>query len=124
MLRVVSSIAFVVALSTAVFAQARIEGRWSGQQQARGSTESVVLDLKVSGEKLIGTMSTGNNAPMTLSDGKAVNGKVSFRTSIMFDGKERPIAWTGEVKGDDLYLTRTLVLSGVQGPPLVLKRAK
>ena len=116
-----------------VFAQADVAGKWTGEQQGRGGAQPITLELKVDGSKLTGALKTGDNSAQ-ISDGKLDGNKVSFKTTQSFGGNDVQINWTGEVKGDELTLTREFGGGfgggggrggGGRGPqPLTLKRSK
>ena len=92
-------------MSGLVFAQG-VAGKWTGEQQGRGGTQPVTLELKADGAKLTGTMKVGEGAAVNIADGKADGMKVSFATTQNFGGNEVQVMWSGEVKGDELTLTR------------------
>src|SRR5438128_1121111 len=99
-------VAVLFVMSALVFAQGGVAGKWTGEQQGRGGTQPVTLDLKADGGKLTGTLTTGQNAPVQIADGKADGMNVSFTTTQSFGGNDVQIMWSGEVKGDELTLTR------------------
>jgi uncharacterized membrane protein YgcG len=88
-----------------VFAQGQVAGKWTGEQQGRGGAQPVTLELKVDGSTLTGSLKTGDNTAQ-ISDGKLDGTKVSFKTTQNRGGNDVQISWTGEVKGDELTLTR------------------
>jgi len=88
-----------------VFAQGQVAGKWTGEQQGRGGAQPVTLELNVSGSTVTGTLKTGDNTAQ-ISDGKLDGTKVSFKTTQNRGGNDVQINWTGEVKGDELTLTR------------------
>ena len=92
-------------MSGLVFAQG-VAGKWTGEQQGRGGTQPVTLELKADGAKLTGTMKVGDAAAVNIADGKADGMNVSFATTQSFGGNDVQIMWSGEVKGDELTLTR------------------
>jgi hypothetical protein len=133
----------VVGLAASGFAQS-VAGKWTGEQQGRGGTQPVTLDLKADGNKLTGTMTTGENST-AIQEGMLMDGgKVMFKTTQSRNGNEVTISFNGEMKGDELTLTREggggrnggggggQGGGGAQGgggggrgpQPLVLKRAK
>ena len=124
---------FLFVLTAFVYAQGGVTGKWTGEQQGRGGSQPVTLELKADGSKLTGSMTTGQNT-MAISDGTVDGSKISFKTTANFNGNEVQISYSGEVKGDELSLTREF--AGGRGgrggggggrggaQPLVLKRAK
>jgi hypothetical protein len=92
-------------LSALAFAQAGAAGKWTGEQQGRGGAQMVTLELKADGNNLTGTMTTGQNAAQ-ISDGKVDGSKISFKTTQNRNGNDVQVTWSGEIKGDELTLTR------------------
>jgi hypothetical protein len=95
----------VLGLTAAGFAQS-VAGKWTGEQQGRGGTQPVTLDVKTEGSTLTGTLTTGENS-VTIQDGMVMDGgKVMFKTTQSRNGNDVTISFTGEMKGDELTLTR------------------
>ena len=94
------------------FAQGGAAGKWTGEQQGRNGAQPVTLELKVDGAKLTGTMKTGDNAALQISDGKMDGSKVSFKVTQSFGGNDVQITWSGEVNGDELTLMREFAGGG------------
>jgi hypothetical protein len=92
-------------LPALAFAQGGAAGKWTGEQQGRGGAQPVTLELKVDGDKLTGTFTTGQNAA-PISDGKVDGSKISFKTTQSRGGNDVQVTWSGEVNGDELTLTR------------------
>jgi len=92
-------------LPALAFAQAGAAGKWTGEQQGRGGAQPVTLELKADGNNLTGTMTTVQNA-VQISDGKVDGSKVSFKTTQNRNGNDVQVTWSGEIKGDELTLTR------------------
>ena len=129
MKKVFPVLAALFVMSALVFAQG-VAGKWTGEQQGRGGTTPITVELKNDGGKLTGTYKAGDGAPIQITDGKADGMKVSFKVTQNFRGNDVQIAYDGEVKGDELTLTRAAGGGGGGGgggrapQPLVLKRAK
>jgi hypothetical protein len=98
-------VAVLVLMPILVFAQGQVAGKWTGEQQGRGGAQPVTLELKVDGSTVTGTFKTGDNTAQ-IADGKLDGTKVSFKTTQNRGGNNVQINWSGEVKGDELTLTR------------------
>jgi hypothetical protein len=141
--QLILAVCVVVGLSAPAFAQS-VAGKWTGEQQGRGGAQPVTLEVKADGNKLTGTMTTGENSVM-IQDGMVMDGgKIMFKTTQNRNGNDVTISFTGEMKGDELTLTREGGGGGRNGgggggqgggaqggggggrgaQPLVLKRAK
>ena len=92
-------------LPALAFAQGGAAGKWTGEQQGRGGTQPVTLELKADGTNLTGTMTTGQNA-VQISDGTVDGSKISFETTQNRGGNNVQVTWSGEINGDELTLTR------------------
>jgi hypothetical protein len=134
----------VLGLTVAGYAQS-VAGKWTGEQQGRGGAQPVTLDVKVDGTKLTGTMMTGETS-VPIQEGMVMDGgKLMFKTTQNRNGNDVTVSFTGEMKGDELTLTREGGGGGRNGgggggqggaqggggggggrgpQPLVLKRAK
>ena len=133
MKKILLVVAVLFVMSVLVYAQGGVAGKWTGEQQGRGGTQPVTLELKNDGGKLTGTLTTGQNPAVQIADGKADGMKVSFTTTQSFGGNDVQIMWSGEVKGDEITLERQGGGGGRGGggggggrgaQPLTLKRAK
>jgi len=97
-------------LSSNAFAQ--IAGKWTGEQVGPGPRNPVVLEIKVTGSNVTGTYAMGANPPIPISNGKVNGGKITFTTDQELRGNKIEQAWNGEVNGDELILTRTILVNG------------
>jgi len=124
MKKVALAVAALFVMSGLTFAQG-VAGKWTGETQGRGGTVSVTLDIKADGT---GTLMQGQNSS-ELKEGKVNGSTVTFTTTQQGRGGEIEVHWTGEVKGDELTLTRQAGGGGGggggRGPqPITLKRSK
>jgi hypothetical protein len=107
-----------------------VSGKWTGETQGRNGPQQIVLELKASGEALTGALTTGDNPAVDIKDGTVSGTKVSFNTTRSVQGYDITVKWAGEVKGDDLTLTREITNlpagapAGNGPPPVTLRRAK
>lgn len=105
----VVSILLVVAFAAMA---ADVSGKWTFDQQMRGNTTTVTMDLKASGDSLTGTMSQpgrdGNAMETPISDGKINGSDISFKVVRSFGDREFTTEYKGTVNGDtmDLSITR------------------
>jgi len=132
MSRIVTLLATALLIVAPAYTQSQssVAGKWTGEAQGRNGTQQIVLDLKASGETLTGALTTGDNPAVDIKDGTVSGTKISFNTTRSIQGYDITIKWTGEVKGDDLTLTREITNlpagapAGNGPPPVTLKRAK
>jgi hypothetical protein len=106
-----------------VHAQSSVVGKWAGEEILKGSSQAILLELRLEGTKLTGSITRDKNPPTPISEGKVDGPKVTFKTTIVFNGNEVQVNWVGEVKGDQLSVSRQTA-GGLQAPPLILKRTQ
>jgi len=112
MSRVQSIVAGVLcAVCVVVHAQAGFTGKWEG---VTPSGRPLVLDLKVKGDQMTGTLTLGPRSA-DITEGKADAKTFSFKATI----EERTNTITGRLVGEDVEMT----VPGVSSP-VTLKRAK
>lgn len=91
---------------------ADVSGKWTFDQQMRGNSITVTLNLKAEGGSLTGTMSRpgrdGNAMETPISDGKVDGDNISFKTVQSFGGNDFTTEYKGTVNGEtiDLSITR------------------
>jgi hypothetical protein len=132
MRKALGTAAALVALATVAYAQSGPAGKWTGEVQGRGGTQTVTLDLKVSGGTLAGTYTQGEQSSQ-ISNGKVVDAAtIAFSRTVMARGGEITINYTGKVSGNELTLTPQLPEGAPAGGgrggrgalgPITLKRA-
>ena len=87
-------------------------GKWMFEQQGRGGSVQVTLNLKVDGGALTGTLSRpgrdGNAMETPISDGKVEGNNVSFTVKREFNGNSFVTSYKGTLDGDSLKLEITM----------------
>jgi hypothetical protein len=96
----VRSILLICLVSTGVLAQSSVAGTWSN--------ETLTLELSSDGGGLTGVVTELSTGRYEISDGNVDEGKFRFSTNNRLNGNDIVIEWNGEVKGDDLTLTRRI----------------
>ena len=83
-------------------------GKWMFEQQGRGGSVQVTLNLKVDGGALTGTLSRpgrdGNAMETPISDGKVEGNNVSFTVKREFNGNSFVTSYKGTLDGDSLKI--------------------
>lgn len=125
-------VAMVVAalvIPAAVGAQSGAAGKWTGETQGRGGTQTIVLQLKVDGGTLSGTFQQGDQPAAEIKEGKVVDAStITFKRTVQGRGGEFTIEYTGKISGAEMTLTPMVQGGGPggggRGPmPITLKRA-
>ena len=106
MKRILFVLTALLASSVFAYSQNNLVGKWTGEVQGRGGPQTMTLELKMDAGKLAGTLTNGQQPAATLSDVKVDGTKVTFNQVQNFNGNDVTIAYSGEVKGDELTLTR------------------
>ena len=76
--RVGLSLALAFGVSSLVFAQANVAGKWTGEMAGRGGNQPITLELTVSGTTVTGKMTTGQGQPVDITNGKLEGGTLTF----------------------------------------------
>jgi hypothetical protein len=116
--------AAIVLMTLIVQAQSGLAGKWSGEEQSRAGGVPVVLQLTVNGAALTGSVIVGESPAQAIADGKTDGKQLTFRTTILMNGKEVPLLWEGVLEDNELRLVRRLRADGPSLPLIVLKRSE
>ena len=102
----------IVLMSVPAFGQTGLAGKWVGELSAtdgHGVSQPITLELKLDGENLSGTVTEGALEPRPIAGAAVVNGTTAtFRTVRNLGGSDINVNWKGELKGEDLTLTREI----------------
>jgi len=122
--RNLSAFAAILLVSAVATAQSGFAGKWTGEEPAAGGTLPVALQLSVNGSAVTGAITVGDTPTQAISEAKVDGTSLTFKTSIMMNGKEVPMLWEGDLKDSQLTLTRSVGASGRKLPPFVMQRSK
>ena len=104
---------------------AEIDGKWKAEFETQIGVQKYVFELKADGEKLtgkaVGERDT-DKSETAITEGKIVNGEVSFVEMLKFDGADLRIEYKGRLAGDELKLSRNV--GDIATEELVAKRVK
>lgn len=107
-----SLVLLVVALiSIPAFAQTGVAGKWVGELSAadgHGVSQPITLELKLDGQTLSGTVTEGALEARPILSAAAEGTTVTFRTTRNLGGSDINVNWKGELKGEDLSMTREI----------------
>ena len=122
-------ILFATAVICAIFCcaafAADISGNWSGNMQMGDQSFPLTYAFKQDGEKLTGTVTGPQGAPLPLNDGKITGDKLSFSVNVDMGGNAAKFLSEGVIKGEEITLTTKM--EGGQdfgGGAMTLKRVK
>lgn len=79
-------------------------GTWKFSQEQRGNTVERTLKLKLSGDKLEGTVTSGreNDQEVKIEDATFKDGEVAFNVTREFNGNKFVSKYKGKVDGDTI----------------------
>jgi hypothetical protein len=98
-MRLTVRLVFLLFLFTTVIrAQSSVAGTWSDA--------TLTLELKTDRDNLTGVVTEGQTGRFEISNGSVDGSKLRFSTNARLNGNDVVIEWNGEVKGDELTLTR------------------
>ncbi len=107
-----SLVLLVVALiSIPAFAQTGVAGKWVGELSAadgHGVSQPITLELKLDGQTLSGTVTEGALEARPILSAAVEGTTVTFRTTRNLGGSDINVNWKGELKGEDLAMTREI----------------
>ena len=102
----------VVAIaSVPAYAQTGVAGKWVGELSAadgHGVAQPITVDLKVEGEALSGTVTEGALEARPIAGATMEGATLTFRTTRNLGSSDINVNWKGELKGEDLTLTREI----------------
>lgn len=82
---------------------AGVSGKWTGQMA--DSNRDVVLQLKMDGDKVGGTMSGPNGEPRPISKGELKGEDISLTVDSEWEGQPVKLYIKGKVTGDEMKAT-------------------
>ena len=97
--------------SLPAFAQTGVAGKWVGELSAtdgHGISQPITVDLKLDGTTLSGTVTEGALEARPIQSATVEGTAVTFRTTRNLGGSDINVNWKGELKGDDLAMTREI----------------
>jgi len=103
---------------------ADISGNWSGTMQMGDQPFTLTYAFKQDGEKLTGTVTGPQGAPLPLNDGKIAGDKLSFSVHVDMGGNAAKFLSEGVIKGEEITLTTKMDGGDFGGGPMTLKRVK
>ena len=98
-------------MSIPAFAQTGVAGKWVGELSAadgHGVSQPITVDLKLDGQNLSGTVTEGALEARPIMSAAVEGTTVTFRTTRNLGGPDININWKGELKGEDLAMTREI----------------
>ena len=109
-------------LVTAMCAAGDLSGIWVGQLPGRfdGDVQDLAFRFEQKGTALAGKQ-YGDSESLAISEGKLEAGKLAFVISNEMNGGQTKLVFTGEVKGEEIELTRRRELPP-DAPPDQVKR--
>ena len=104
-------VVLLVVTAPSGFAQTGVAGKWTGELSAadgHGIAQPITVELKLDGTTLSGTVTEGALEARPIAAAAVDGNNVTFRTSRNLGGSDINVNWKGELKGDDLALSREI----------------
>jgi hypothetical protein len=101
----------LAAAAPAGFAQTGVAGKWTGELSAadgHGVAQPITIELKLDGTNLSGTVTEGALEARPIQGATVDGNNVSFRTTRNLGAADINVNWKGELKGEDLALSREI----------------
>jgi len=96
--------AFMVVLLFA--ADTPVDGKWEAKVKTQVGEQTIRLNLKTEGNKLTGTVVSGQGSETAIQDGKVEGPTLSFKQSVDVGGSSIDFLYTGKLNGDQIAFTR------------------
>lgn len=114
----------LVAFAGLALAQAKVDGKWTGEIQGGRGPQAVTFVFKTDGGKTTGTYQGARGGEVALDNVSVSGNTITFSRKQMGRGGEVTVKYTGAVSGDEIKFKREVV--GGQGMPqeFTAKRAK
>jgi hypothetical protein len=100
----ISLVCAVVAPSVA--ADSPADGKWEAKVKTQVGEQTIRMNLKTEGDKLTGTVSTGQATESPIEDGKIDGTTISFKQTVDLGGSNISFVYIGKVSGDQITFTR------------------
>ena len=84
---------------------ADVSGNWKGSVSTANGDLPIAFTLKADGEKLTGTMSGPDGAPVAIEEGKIDGNNISFSVTLAFNGNSFSLSYKGVVSDDQIAFT-------------------
>lgn len=106
--RVLVTFLFVCAVIVApsLAADSAADGKWEAKVKTQVGEQTIRMNFKSDGNKLTGTVSTGQAAEAAIEDGKIDGADISFKQTVDLGGSSISFTYTGKVTGDQIMFTR------------------
>jgi hypothetical protein len=93
------------ALCAASAFAADVAGTWKGSMETPNGTLENTFVFKTDGDKLTGTVSTGQFGEAAISEGKVDGDNLAFSVVRDFNGNQIKLTYKGKMKGDEMTVT-------------------
>src|SRR5262245_21506435 len=113
------------ALAGLALAQAKVDGKWTGEIMGQRGAQMITITLKSEpGGKLSGGVEGGRGGSVPIEEGTISGNTIKFKQKQMGRGGEVVFNYTGTLSGDEIKFTRQA--EGGQGMPVefTAKRAQ
>lgn len=104
-LRTMACAAVLIIVSAAFADNKELSGRWVAPFNREGTPVTIVMNLKVSGNDVAGTITHARGMEMKIESGKLEGDKISFETNVEApNGRKLNFHYEGEVSNDLIKL--------------------
>jgi hypothetical protein len=104
------------AIASLGLAQAKVDGKWTGEIAGGRGAQAINITLKADGAKLTGSTQGGRGGETPIEEGTISGNTIKFKVKQMGRGGEQIFNYTGTLSGDEIKFTR--MQEGGQGMPV------
>lgn len=97
---------YAVIAAPSVTADSPADGKWEAKVKTQVGEQTIRMNFKSDGNKLTGTVSTGQAGETTIEDGKIDGADISFKQTVDLGGSSISFTYTGKLSGDQITFTR------------------
>ena len=104
------------AIASLGLAQAKVDGKWTGEIAGGRGPQAITITLKNDGGKLTGSTQGGRGGETPIEEGTVSGSTIKFKVKQMGRGGEQIFNYTGTISGDEIKFSR--MQEGGQGMPV------
>ena len=103
---ITSLLAYAIMLAPSPAADSTVDGKWEAKVKTQVGEQTIRMSFRSDGNKLTGTVATGQGGETTIEDGKIDGADISFKQTVDLGGSSISFTYTGKLSGEQIIFTR------------------